>query len=147
MSYVYPIYSIDRFVTRNCDPNDEWDRDDTAASIDILGIRVSTTNGYGSIPVDFEIDPAKTYYLLWADYDTGDSFGRDGNQLEIIDLFETETAAMVAQQELLSTAENKYSTKYTRNSGSKITYYKPWEGYFEYLNALNISPVSTKEYI
>lgn len=132
-------YHIDQYVTRLSDPEDRWDRDDTAGDITIQGINIVDKASYKDIDVPIEVTEGEIYYLLWADYNTGDSFGHDGNQFEAIDLFTTSKAAYLARRQLL--AANKSSGIYTRDDGTNIQIYLPWEGYFESLNDLNVTEV------
>ena len=55
-------------VTREADPNDEWDRDSTDTSHHIYGIQKAQK--YGDLECSFELLPNKTYYLLYYLYDT-----------------------------------------------------------------------------
>jgi hypothetical protein len=140
MAYIQVDYNRYEYVTREGNPDDRWDRDDTAADITINDIRIVTTDQYHDIAVPFEIDPDKSYFLLWADYDAGDSFGNDANQVEFIDLFETEEKAVEAQKWL----EKPESVGYIRENGAGVTLYKPWTGYFENLNSINVDIVRVR---
>lgn len=141
MTHIAIDYTRHEYVTRERDPTDSWDRDCTAADIDIYGIELvlDGEKSYRDISVPFEIDRNKSYLLLWADYNTGDSFGRDDNQVEFIDLFESIEKADAARKKLSDSTD--YSTKYTREDGTEITVHIPWQGYFESLNSLNIAVV------
>ena len=132
-------YDEYRHVTRDAYPDDSWDRGDTAADICIHAIEIVPERMYRDITVPFEVLRGKKYYLLWADYDTGDSFGRDENQVEFIDLFETVEDANTARDALLGV--KGYNGTYIRQDGTKITVHIPWYGYFEHLNSINITPV------
>lgn len=139
------------YITRERNPDDEWDNDDTAADWTIRGIRVVDRGGDFEVP--FEIEKGKTYFLVMADYDTGDSFGRYCNYLEFIDLFQTAEAAEAALKALgkpltgkpgQSDWEYKYSREYVRDNGETVKVYIPWEGYFESLNDLYIIDVEAQ---
>lgn len=138
-SIVEVVFDREERITRARDPDDKWDNDCTEADISVHGIKVVDEENYRHMAVPFKVVSGQTYYLLWADYNTGDSFGSYGNQVEFVDLFQTYEAAEIAKQELLSS--KKYSTKYTRDDGTRIDFYIPWEGYFESLNELNIESV------
>lgn len=137
-------YDERRYVTRARSPGDEWDRDDTAADISINGIEIVPEARYRDITVPFDVDINKSYILLWADYNTGDSFGHDENYVEFIDLFETIERAQAARKALENSTG--YSCTYVREDGSEISTSIPWDGYFESLNELRLEVVSVSRY-
>lgn len=139
MPHIRVDYDRHEYVTRHGRADDQWDRDDTAAIIGINGIEVVSEPSYRDLSVPFEIDFNRSYLLLWADYNTGDSFGHDANRVEFIDLFETIERAEAARQKLSKATE--YSSGYTREDGTGISYHIPWNGYFESLNDINITVV------
>lgn len=141
MSYVSILSDRHEYVTRHGDPNDRWDRDSTAATVSVKGIKQVDEKGYHDLAVPFDISHDKAYFLLWADYDTGDSFGRDGNRTEWVDLFQSIESAEKARKELLD--GSGYTRGYTRDDGTVIDFYVPWEGYFESLNDLRVDVVRT----
>ena len=97
-------------VTREADPNDEWDRDSTDTSHHIYGIQKAQK--YGDLECSFELLPNKTYYLLYYLYDTGDSFGSDTGNIEFVGLYQDKKLA-----EKSCDALNKFS----RSKNNKIT--------------------------
>lgn len=136
-----------RYVTRPADPTDDWDRDDTAASLSVRGIHVVQKQGYRDLTVPFDVIPGRAYWLVWVDYDTGDSFGRDGNQFEAIDLFEDYELARAcgkACEDLEEELNGKYvydSLQYERQNGERVKVHAPWLGYFENLNRVEVQHV------
>lgn len=132
------------YVTRPRDPDDRWDNDSTEALIYIHSITEVKKADYKDVDVSFSVEHGKDYYVLWADYDTGDSFGRYCNQLELIDVFQTYAAADKARKELEELGEECYSREYTRDDGAIISIHIPWAGYFESLNSINIDSVKLK---
>lgn len=128
-------------MTRHGDPDDRWDRDDTAATLD--GFHVERTDEpeetyRGMFASVFEVpDDARSIFVVYADYDTGDTFGRDDNQIMIMevcdDLFEA--------QSLARTLEQAAGWSVTVNG---IEYYIPWNGYFEHLNSVSVYTVALK---
>lgn len=129
-------YTRDVYVTREGDPEDCWDRDSTAADLYVEGIRVVSNANYRELTVSFDVEPGKSYWLVWADYDTGDSFGRDGNQIEFVDLFTDMDTAIAAAKSV-----EKTKGKWTRQDGVRASMCVPWEGYFENLNGINVQCV------
>src|SRR5210317_84780 len=89
-------------VTRAGDPDDEWDRDDTYTDHNIEGFRAAPEEDskYFDLVVPYEPEFDKEYYLLYAVYSTGDSFGHDdGSGIEYIGLY-TENELDVARENL-----------------------------------------------
>lgn len=133
-------YDRYEYVTREAsDANDPYDRDSTAADICINGIRV-VSDCYSDIDVPFDVVPGETYYLVWADYETGDSFGYDNNRVEFIDLFKSKELAEECAS--IARAVKGYTYIFKRENGQDCTQSVPWTGYFESLNAINVEPVS-----
>jgi hypothetical protein len=128
----YDTYS---YITVESDPDDEWSRDSTAADIYINGLHVVSNHNYRDITVSFDVEPGKMYWLVWADYGTGDSFGRDDNKVEFVDLFINEEMAQAAAKSV------ELNGKWIRQDGAKGMMYVPWEGYFEHLNSINVQGV------
>lgn len=139
MSTIEVNYWRNQYVTAKADPEDDWDRDNTAADWGINSISVKDKNGYRDLTVNFDIEEDVPYYLVVADYGTGDSFGRDDNQLEFIDLFQDEDTAWKARKEIM--AAKDYTAHWTRDDGSRASCSCPWEGYFEHLNDITIHKV------
>lgn len=137
-SHIEVDYTRDVYVTIKRDPEDSWSRDSTAANITVHGIKLVKNAQYRDITVPFDVDINKSYILLWADYNTGDSFGSDRNLTEFIDLFETVEAAEAARK-ALETATG--DAQYTREDGSVVQMGVPWHGYFESLNSINLDLV------
>lgn len=135
------LVHIFREQDRDPDPEDSWDRGDTSAMIEVRGVAPVKDSRYFDVVLPSEFDPSKKLFLLWADYDTGDSFGRDGNQFEAIDLFHDYDAACAAKKALQSYRGDVYSGDYVRDDGGTASVHLPWNGYFEYLNALHVQEV------
>ena len=109
-------------VTSYPDPDDDWGRESTHTSHHIRGIRVHPS--YGDIDCMFEIEPEKTYYLLYYLHDTGDSFGSDTGRIEFVELYRDEKLA-----DKSCAALNKYKS----GSHNMVTIWndagKPYEEY------------------
>jgi hypothetical protein len=73
MNYVYVVTDSRTQVTRQRDYEDEWDRDDTYTSWSVNGVLLSKGDRWdtGEVPVDFDVKPGDTVYLLYAIYSTG----------------------------------------------------------------------------
>lgn len=138
MTKVVVDYASDRFITRYPALEDRWDQGDTRAINSIYGIMDG--DGYSDFTVDFPIDDATTYYLLYAQYGTGGSFGYDNDQLEFIDLFRNARKARSAKRSLMMATGN--SGSYIRDNGKKITVHLPWRGYCEHLDYIEVLAVT-----
>jgi hypothetical protein len=95
---------------------------------------------YGeSVPVDFEVAKGDIVYVLWAEYSTGDSFGRGvRNATDIVHVFKDESKAWDAYRILMDVGEKDRSGKFISDTDKEVPYYCPWLGYFEELDALHV---------
>jgi hypothetical protein len=141
MTNIKVEYDAHMYVTRKGDPDDMWDRDSTDGDVYVNGIRV-VDDSYRDVSVPFDVDDDHNYYLLYAVYTTGDSFGSDGGNTEWIDLFRTRAAADAAKKSIEETT-GSFSASYTRDDGTDIKIHIPWDGYFETLDELTVKKVST----
>jgi hypothetical protein len=109
--------------------------------------KLQTEGSYFDLVVPFEVEPEKTYYLVYAEYTTGDSFGSTSGHICWIDLFATELKANDAMDAALAdppdgaTWESRYSFKYTDEAGNESTGSRPWVGYFEHLDKMEVLAV------
>lgn len=129
-------YDRHEYLTREACPEDDWDRGDTAADISIHG---EVADGYHDIDAPFDVEPEVVYYLVWANYNTGDSFGSDHNRVEFIDLFKTKELAEDCAD--IARAAGRYNYIFTRENGRSCTQSIPWNGYFESLNSIEVKEV------
>jgi hypothetical protein len=130
-------------VTREADPDDEWGRDSTWTSHDVRGIRFPSSKQYGyTVTVPFKPKVNTDYYLLVAQYSTGDSFGSDdGANFEIIGLYQSKRIAEENLQKLEATRKDVRSVTLTAENGKKYTFAVPWNGYFESLDYVELHTV------
>lgn len=138
MSYFKVIVDIDEYYTREPNDDDKWDSGETAAHISVNGVEFA--EHYFDLVLPTEYDPLKPLFVLWANYDTGDSFGQYCNKFEAVDIFQDRARAEAAQEAL--TGSKKYSASYVRDDGTTIQYACPWHGYFENLNYLEVEEVA-----
>ena len=155
------------YVTRQSDPNDSWDQDDTGTSHNIVGIEIATVGGYYDISVPFDIEQGKEYFLVYGIYSTGDSFHHEEGSITYVDLFQTHEKAMECVHRLEEHhrvhvgLETYYPNKkrekppkgyvdYTcvlmDDSEKEYKFHVPWHGYFERLSSLEVIPVSLTSY-
>ena len=142
------IDEVRSWVTDPADADDSWSRDSTDQSHDIRGIELVDEKGWGDMEVKFDIEPGKTYYLLSVIYDTGDTFGRDGGQIEFIDLYEDHALAEKNAKTIAEHARSpgdyfkKHdSLKITTNLGTEYQLSPSWVGYFESFDEARVSAV------
>lgn len=137
MSFFKVMVEINEYQTR--EPNgDEWDSGDTAADISIQGVEFAER--YFDVALPQEYDASKPLFLLFANFDTGDSFGRQCNKFDAVDIFQDRGRAEAAQRALTDSEEGNAS--YVRDDGTTIKYCCPWHGYFECLNYLEVEEVA-----
>lgn len=151
---IYGIDIVDRVytdVTRQSS-GDQYDRDDTSSSHNIEGFHAAleTDNTYFDLTVPFEPEFGKTYYLLYAVYSTGDSFGHDaGHGIEYIGFYRDEEldVAKENQRRIETHARNARSpqsysiTLKTPSGGRTFDQTTPWVGYFESLDYTEIESI------
>jgi len=133
------------YTTRESNPDNEWDRDDTSQSHNIKGFEVvdSDSNWY-DFDVPFKIDPEKEYYLVAVYYDTGNSFGRDGNRIDMIDLYDNVEYAMETKKRIEEndkSEKSSYSVTILNPLGKEYQISTSWVGYFQSLNDVEIHRV------
>lgn len=127
------------YVTRHGDPSDRWDRDDTDGSIDsVNAYYVDDTEdrgyrgmGWGDGDYDVDAKPGDIVHIVLAQYSTGDTFGRDGCQVSVMDVFKDNHDAVSLYMALKDVTD--FSVKHNGRE-----YYIPWVGYFESLDYLDI---------
>lgn len=136
---------------------DEWDRDDTCTSHDVVGLRVAKKGSWATytVPVGFVPEPGVEYYVVCAQYSTGDSFGRDdGRGFEVVGVYRKEEVAKENVRRIeehddtytrlhgyssnrLTKAPKgyeEYSVTLKTDDGKKHKLHTPWTGYFESLD-------------
>ena len=146
---VYVNYKKNTIVTREKDPNERWDADDTSSSYEILGLVLSSNDcSFLSerVDIDFEVKAGDQYYLLYAVYSTGSSFGKaEDGCIEFIDLYKTEEKANLAYDKVCKEAKTSVISIPTEG-GNTHDLYVPWNGYFESLSYVELKPISLLMY-
>jgi hypothetical protein len=139
MATVYIDATSETQVTRYRNPKELYDSDDTQTSWTIRGLSEIRTSHY--IEADFDVDKHGHYYLLYAVWNTGNSFGNsDGYYFEPIDLYKTKSKAKAALEKLNESPSSNVAVLETE-SGKQYDYTKPWLGYFDSLEELRVVPV------
>lgn len=116
----------EEWVTREANPNDEWDRGCTDGSATILSATLVDKDSYNTLVAPDGVQKGDTIYLVWALYGTGDSFGSYGGKYE-----------------LLEVCSSREEAEDRRTHFENVTDYSvPWNGYFEWLESLNIEELT-----
>lgn len=143
-------------VTREAEPGERWDGDDTYTSHNIRGIELSKE--YGDLTLGYKPEAGKMYYLLYVIYSTGDSFHREEGRIEVIDLYRTEEEAyenvklMKEHYELYRSGWfdkqksrkmqlSAYSVELKNHEGKEFMFHCPYVGYFDRLSSIEVESV------
>ena len=111
--------------TSTPNPDDSWDRASTSTDWEIpTTFTVSNQDEYKAEPLNFSPIEGSQYFMVYAIWSTGDSFGQDDrNYCESFGVFKTYKQAQKKVAEL---------TVWTS---------APWKGYFESLDTLDIQSI------
>lgn len=143
--------NTETYVTQRADPDDEWDRDNTARDI------TDVTAVYKELDDDrYDIYPSNAkngdvVYVVIAVYDTGDTFGHDDGMVEVLNVFDNESEARSFREHMQDfhvvprwrgDGKNPVATgdEFSCDHYDK-TFYIPWNGYFEHLQDIKIAQV------
>ena len=118
MSYLKFDVAVNTWVTREGDPEDQWDRDSTDGSATVTACHLAHQDGYDVLQASDIVAVGDKVWLVWAQYSTGDSFGCDGGRYELCGVF-SDSAAADAEVSRLQSVDD---------------YSVPWNGYFENLD-------------
>jgi len=127
--YIQFEVEVESWVTSEADSEDIWDRDSTDGSVSVVGASLVSDNKYDTLPAPEGVNVGDTLYLIWAQYGTGDSFGSDGGKYELLEVCRTKEAAEERKKYYINVTD----------------YSVPWNGYFEWLQSLNIEEFILEE--
>ena len=135
-------------VTRHSDPDERWDGDDLAHSQYINGYSVHDKDVYGeTFPMKGKPDLNKTYWLVYVNYSTGDSFHHETGCITFVDVFENANDADALARILEKDYENKDKYDYKPlnvklpSGFEKEIYTGTWKGYFERLESVRVEAI------
>ncbi len=152
MSEIYIVRDFECEETSVPDPEDRWERANTSTQHYIYGFEVD--NGSFDLAVRFDPEFDVDYYLLFAVYSTGDTFGHDaGGNIEFLGLYEKDETAELNQkrveaQSSMDEPEADYfhsTVTLLSDFGIDYDFYIPWFGYFESLDYITIETVRRKK--
>jgi len=135
-------YHSRSWVTRERDPDDEWDRDNTASEHTLESISIADGYGYSTITYPGEVTPGEKVYLVYAVYSTGDSFGHDdAARVELISVHKNLDVARWNLQRVQGSSGDDYTSKLvlSQDNGQTWTINPPWCGYFESLDYARVA--------
>lgn len=137
------IVETETWVTRERDPEDEWDAGDEDGRVSWVSAEVCTEDadenytfyGQGHMPVIFNCDAVEgdTVFVVVADYTSGSTFGTSAGYFHILTVTKSYEEAM----ELARTAEAVTQSQF-KFEHDGVEYYVPWTGYFERLNEVRV---------
>ena len=86
-----------------------------------------------------EVKAGDVVYVVWVEYDEGNSFGyADRKGLDVIAAFtdskEAEALREYIWNQKYDRSEDRYLNEFITPNGKKITFYASWMGYFEHLS-------------
>ena len=126
--------SSETHVSRERNPDDEWDADDTDTSWTVYGVTIKETDGPHALPAG-DIKAGDTVYVTYAVYSTGDTFHRDnGEYLEVLSFNQIRDFA----EQNRNSAASKGDLIVKFDNGNTIHRHRPWDGYFESLDYVNV---------
>lgn len=143
---------VESHVTSRADPDDEWDRDNTSSSHRVIGGSLVSDASYSDVVVSEDYQAGTVVFVVHAQWSTGDSFGHDaGGAHEVIDVFTDIALAQACADSLENTpvletgdwskCHKSWTAGYVRQDGTPTGYHRPWIGYFESLDWIQITPV------
>lgn len=136
----------------------EWSEEKTT---EILGIESVEDNSYFDLATNEELFCGVKYFLVYACYSAGDSFGWSTGNIEYIKIFHSLSEAKLFKEDLELLEKycksdfkeqkplylDEVSTEYNWNRKFKYfgeSFCLPWGGYFESLEDVDIKEVSLK---
>lgn len=152
---VYSVQIIDDLycqATSEPDPEDSWDRASTSTSHNIVGFHAAPEEEgkYYDLVLPYEPMYEKEYFLLYAVYSTGDSFGHDeGEGIEYIGFYREDQLEIARENQRKIEGQDLHSNSYSlalkSPEGKEFDQHTPWIGYFESLDLVEIVSVERQK--
>lgn len=131
MSELFLLKTFHRYVTRDPDMDDQWDRGETSTDWEIAGLvltrpishKLRYNQDYEVVGADDDYSEGDDYYAVVAVWSTGDSFGWDTDYCcECFGVYKTEAEAEAKKKKL------------EKDKSHSV----PWNGYFESLTDIEV---------
>lgn len=130
------------------DSDDNWDRPDSYQRLN--GFKVfkdAPPYSYMSVfEVEGEVRAGDRVFVVYADYDTGDTFGRDYGRIDVLEVFinvDDARGLIEAAKSVEPDVDGRIDRSFSFHYNGK-EYYKSWAGYFESLNSLDYEDVTVR---
>jgi len=151
---VFDIEIVDHETSHNLGgqhEDDDWSRDSYSTDHNIVGFKCAaeSENRYYDLTVPYYPEDDTTYYVLYAVYTTGDSFGQDpGRGVEFIGFYKSDQLDIAndnmskIESDDFSGKSESFSIKLRTPDGQNtFTQSCGWKGYFESLDYVDIASV------
>lgn len=138
-------------VTRERNPDDEWDQDDTRAWTDVQGLEIAEDARMADLAIPFEPEEGESLYLLSVTYSTGDSFSRSEGLFDAIAAYRTEEKALRAAATIEAHSDREggawryHALPLEAEDGSLFQASVSWIGYFESLDGVNVDKLKVQD--
>lgn len=118
----------------------------TSNDYNIYGLKLAENNKYFDITIEGNVERGDILYLVYGEYESGDSFHRETGCVEFVDVFRDKQNAYICQKELENHYKKHENESYLdafycqlkRENGTLYQYSIPWNGYFERLNFIEV---------
>jgi hypothetical protein len=113
-------------TTREADSDDSWDRDDTATTWAVEGLKWEEGDAFAIGDV---------LYATYVIYSTGDSFGHDEDHYCKLICVNKDKDIAYKNRDRVGSADN-YRFYVEEDNGEQLDCYASWNGYFESLSSV-----------
>lgn len=143
------LHEYEQFIEGSKDENDSWDRHDTQSGVEEIEVLLQEYHMWSEeFEIDDKIKRGQVVYVVLANYDTGDTFGRDYNKTKVVEVFTSADDAhnlvkIINNQRADYSSDGKIDRNYNFFYKNK-QYYKFWEGYFESLNGARYESIQVR---
>jgi len=149
-TYIRIIDETYHEITREADPDERWDGDDSYTSHSIRGYKVVGKKDYYDVALKNDPVEGQPLWLLFVNYDTGNSFQREEGEIEFVDVFSHSIIAVENQRRIQEYLKDQTKDHYTMelrlDTGEKYSYSATaFIGYFESVNDVEVIEICPTE--
>ena len=140
-------------VTREVNPDDDWDQGCTYTDVYVNSIKIAKR--WHNLESSFDVNPGDKVYLVYVTYTRGSSFGSASGNVVYVDVFKDSDEAYALEKEIEQTYKNfknpkqqskrkakkqedYYWVDYINDGKLKKVYTGSWTGYFETLDNVTV---------